>query len=227
MLAYTNQQVHYAQNHRQHDQHHQEENTRWKYQQFMFSFCNPSRRKTSTWGEVRCPDRVGVEVALEDLRRYKVGGGNFDVFSVSIIFTELGALAEPTNDFGELLSQLLEKYNACCAYPEPANVVRCAHRLLFRVPCFEIYQLRSEENSQFIAEKLRAKGFEEDALTPMTCSARIGYCENSGCTGQWYGFASYTSREICRNLWTEAWKFQAVLRCMASAEDGVPEYLQL
>lgn len=132
----------------------------------MGFFCSQSRRETPPSEEIRCPSLVGVEVALKTLRRYEIGGEKFDVYKVSVIFMELGVLAEKTNKFGELLNQLLEKYNACCACPKLANVVGCARRDFFRKFSYKIYQLRSEEISHCTAKALRAKGFVNKIYIP-------------------------------------------------------------
>ncbi|KHO00987.1 LysM domain-containing protein [Metarhizium album ARSEF 1941] len=50
---------------------------------------------------------------------------------------------------------------------------------------------------------------------------QISYWEQPGCTGKWFGYG-YTSRDTCRTLWTEGWKFKAVhLRCAREKDDCV------
>ncbi|KID94680.1 LysM domain protein, partial [Metarhizium majus ARSEF 297] len=50
---------------------------------------------------------------------------------------------------------------------------------------------------------------------------QLSYWEKEGCVGQWFGYG-YTSRGVCRTLWTEGWKFKAInLRCMPEKDDCV------
>lgn len=50
---------------------------------------------------------------------------------------------------------------------------------------------------------------------------QISYWQYPDCTGNWYGYG-YTSRNTCRNLWTDGWKFKAIhLRCAKQSEDCV------
>lgn len=42
---------------------------------------------------------------------------------------------------------------------------------------------------------------------------QISYWEQPGCSGKWFGYG-YTSRDTCRALWTDGWKFGSLhLRC--------------
>ncbi|OAA42199.1 LysM domain-containing protein [Metarhizium rileyi] len=50
---------------------------------------------------------------------------------------------------------------------------------------------------------------------------QISYWEQPGCTGKWFGYG-YTSRDTCRTLWTDGWKFKSVwLRCAREVDDCV------
>lgn len=52
---------------------------------------------------------------------------------------------------------------------------------------------------------------------------QISYWEQSGCTGQWFGYG-YTSRNTCHRLWTEGWKFKSIhLRCSSDKNDCVTQ----
>ncbi|KFG86524.1 LysM domain protein [Metarhizium anisopliae] len=50
---------------------------------------------------------------------------------------------------------------------------------------------------------------------------QISYWEQPGCTGKWFGYG-YTSRDKCRKMWTEGWKFKSLhLRCAREKDDCV------
>ncbi|EFZ03085.1 LysM domain protein [Metarhizium robertsii] len=50
---------------------------------------------------------------------------------------------------------------------------------------------------------------------------QISYWEQPGCTGKWFGYG-YTSRDTCRKMWTEGWKFKSLhVRCASEKDDCV------
>ncbi|KAJ3498512.1 hypothetical protein NLG97_g1065 [Lecanicillium saksenae] len=53
---------------------------------------------------------------------------------------------------------------------------------------------------------------------------QISYWEKPGCTGKWFGYG-YGSRDTCRSLWTDGWKFGALhLRCAEPLSDCENQY---
>lgn len=52
---------------------------------------------------------------------------------------------------------------------------------------------------------------------------RISYWEKGDCTGRWFGYG-YASRDTCRPLWSEGWKFKGLfLRCAPKSTDCVTQ----
>ncbi|TQV90074.1 glycosyl hydrolases family 18 [Cordyceps javanica] len=52
---------------------------------------------------------------------------------------------------------------------------------------------------------------------------QISYWEHAGCTGKWFGYG-YASRDTCRSLWSQGWKFGALhLRCADPVSDCVSQ----
>ncbi|EGX91309.1 keratin-associated protein 5-5, putative [Cordyceps militaris CM01] len=52
---------------------------------------------------------------------------------------------------------------------------------------------------------------------------QISYWEQANCQGKWFGY-SYASRDTCRALWTDGWKFGALhLRCADPLSDCVSQ----
>ncbi len=52
---------------------------------------------------------------------------------------------------------------------------------------------------------------------------QVSYWENTGCTGQWFGY-DYTSRNICFRAWTDGYKWKSLhLRCAKKSDDCVSQ----
>ncbi|TQV90962.1 LysM domain-containing protein [Cordyceps javanica] len=52
---------------------------------------------------------------------------------------------------------------------------------------------------------------------------QVSYWENTGCTGQWFGY-DYTSRNTCFRAWTDGYKWKSLhLRCAKKGDDCVSQ----
>lgn len=50
---------------------------------------------------------------------------------------------------------------------------------------------------------------------------RISYWQNSGCSGEWYGYG-YSSKDTCRGLWKQGWATKSLwLQCAEESQDCI------